>query len=163
MGSLVSAPRRNAARSVGDDVHIIAFAHRVDSGHRKTYLRPECCNDKFLAARLLDCLDDTAVLPRIDEGAVDRLLIRKYRLDLLENLTAAFRADCCENRRHAVRLCRFCESCDVVDHHCRQVTVLAPPAFLMTNLYCPSFSGVTLTEHFGPGESSLATSAPEES
>ena len=44
-----------------------------------------------------------------------------------------------------------------------KVTVLAPPAFLMTNLYCPSFFGVTLTEHFGRGESSLATSAPEES
>jgi hypothetical protein len=44
-----------------------------------------------------------------------------------------------------------------------KVTVLAPPAFVMTNLYCPSFVGVTLTEHFGPGESSLATSAPEES
>ena len=44
-----------------------------------------------------------------------------------------------------------------------KVTVLAPPAFLMTNLYCPSCFGVTLTEHFGPGESSLATSAPEES
>src|ERR1700733_51584 len=44
-----------------------------------------------------------------------------------------------------------------------KVTLLAPPAFLMTNLYCPSLFGVTLTEHFGPGESSLATSAPEES
>src|SRR3984885_13572576 len=44
-----------------------------------------------------------------------------------------------------------------------KVTVLAPPAFVMTNLYCPSSVGVTLTEHFGPGESSLATSAPEES
>jgi len=44
-----------------------------------------------------------------------------------------------------------------------EVTVLAPPAFVMTNLYCPSAVGVTLTEHFGPGESSLATSAPEES
>jgi hypothetical protein len=44
-----------------------------------------------------------------------------------------------------------------------KVTVLVPPAFLMTNLYCPSFSGVTLTEHFGPDESSLATSAPVES
>jgi hypothetical protein len=44
-----------------------------------------------------------------------------------------------------------------------KVTVLAPPAFLITNLYCPSFSGVTLTEHFGPGESSLATCVPEES
>ena len=39
----------------------------------------------------------------------------------------------------------------------------AAPAFLMTNLYCPSFSGMTLTQHFGLGESSLATSAPEES
>jgi hypothetical protein len=44
-----------------------------------------------------------------------------------------------------------------------KVTVLIPPAFLMTNLYCPSFSGVTLTEHFGPDESSFATSAPVES
>ena len=44
-----------------------------------------------------------------------------------------------------------------------KVTVLVPPAFLMTNLYCPSFSGVNLTEHFGPDESSLATSAPAES
>jgi hypothetical protein len=44
-----------------------------------------------------------------------------------------------------------------------KVTVLVPPAFLMTNLYCPSFSGVNLTEHFGPDESSLATSAPVES
>jgi hypothetical protein len=44
-----------------------------------------------------------------------------------------------------------------------KVTVFAPPAFVMMNLYCPSAVGVTLTEHFGPGESSLATSAPEES
>ena len=44
-----------------------------------------------------------------------------------------------------------------------KVTVLGPPAFVMTNLYCASFAGVTLTEHFGPGESSLATCAPEES
>ena len=44
-----------------------------------------------------------------------------------------------------------------------KLTVLAPPAFVITNLYCPSFVGVTLTEHFGPGESSLATCAPEES
>jgi hypothetical protein len=44
-----------------------------------------------------------------------------------------------------------------------KVTVLAPPAFVMTNLYCPSSVGVTLTEHLGPGESSLANSAPEES
>src|SRR5580704_12840898 len=40
-----------------------------------------------------------------------------------------------------------------------KVTVLSPPAFLMTNLYFPSFAGVTITEHFGPGESSLPTSS----
>src|SRR3984893_8540327 len=40
-----------------------------------------------------------------------------------------------------------------------KVTVLAPPAFLITHLYCPSFVDVTLTEHFGPGASSLAISA----
>jgi hypothetical protein len=42
-----------------------------------------------------------------------------------------------------------------------KVTVFAPPAFLMTNLYAPSLVAVTLTEHFGPGESSLVISLPE--
>ena len=36
---------------------------------------------------------------------------------------------------------------------------IVPPAFLMTNLYFPSFAGVTFTEHFGPGESSLPASS----
>jgi xanthine dehydrogenase YagT iron-sulfur-binding subunit len=44
-----------------------------------------------------------------------------------------------------------------------KVTVLSPPAFLMTNLYSPSFAGVIFTEHFGPGESSLPTSLPASS
>src|ERR1019366_515677 len=65
------------------------------------------------------------------------------------------------------RLARILVSFDKRRHHFAtftlKVTVLAPPAFLMTNLYCPSFFGVTLTEHFGPGESSLATCSPEES
>ena len=43
------------------------------------------------------------------------------------------------------------------------VTVLAPPEFRMTNLYRPSSLGVTFTEHFGPGVSSLPTSPPAES
>src|SRR5258705_9439300 len=44
------------------------------------------------------------------------LLIRKARLDLLENLTAAFRIDGGENRRNSVRLRGLGESRDVVDH-----------------------------------------------
>src|SRR6516165_8778170 len=43
------------------------------------------------------------------------------------------------------------------------VTVLSPPAFVMTNLHFPSFVGVTFTEHFGPGETSLPTSLPASS
>ena len=83
----------------------------------------ECSHDKLLTARLLDSLDDTAVLPGVDERAVDGLLIGKDRLDLLVNLTAAFRVDCCENRRDTVSLRSLRESCDVVDHHRGLVTV----------------------------------------
>ena len=70
---------------------------------------------KLIAACRLRCLDDTAFLPGVDEGAVDGLLISKDRLYLLENLTATFRVDCAENRRDSVRPRSLCESCDVVD------------------------------------------------
>ncbi len=109
--------RRDAARSVGDGVHVVAVAHRVDGGLRETHLRPECGNDQLLAAGVLHGLDDAAVLPGVDEAAVDGLLIGKDRLDLLENLTAAFRVDGGENRRDSERLRGLGESGDVVDHH----------------------------------------------
>src|SRR5476649_491060 len=51
------------------------------------------------------------------------ILIRKDRLDLLEDLTAAFRGDGGENRRDSVRLCGLGESGDVVDHQRRVVAV----------------------------------------
>src|SRR5258708_26901341 len=108
--------RRDAARSVGDGVHVEAVAHRVNGGLRKTHLRPECGNDQLRAACVLHGLDDTAVLPGVYEGAVDWLLIRKERPDLLENLTAAFCLDGGENRRDSVRLRGLGESCDVVDY-----------------------------------------------
>src|SRR5258708_29179265 len=62
---------RDAARSVGDGVQVVAVAHRVDGRLRKTHLRPECSNDQLLAAGVLHCLDDTAVLPGGGEGTVD--------------------------------------------------------------------------------------------
>src|SRR5882672_3579646 len=77
--------RGYAARRVGHGVHIVAIAHRVDSGHGKTHLRPEGGDDELPAAGLLHRLDDPAVLPGVDEGAVNRLLIRKDRLELLED------------------------------------------------------------------------------
>src|SRR6266852_823736 len=97
--------RRDAARRVGHGVHVVAVAHRVEGGLRKTHLRPECRDDQLLAAGVLHGLDDAAVLPGVDEGAVDGLLIRKDRLDLLENLTAAFRVDGGEKARDAARVC----------------------------------------------------------
>src|SRR5258705_3144550 len=107
---------RDAARCVGDGVYVVAVSHRVDGRLRKTHLRPECSNDQLPAAGVLHGLDDTAVLPGVDEGAVDGLLIRKDRLDLLENLAAAFRVDGGENRRDSERPRSLGESGDVVDH-----------------------------------------------
>jgi len=115
--------RRDAARSVGNGVHVVAFTHRVNGGLRKTHLRPECSNDKLLAAGVLHGLDDAAILPGVDEAAVDRFLIGKDCLDLPENLTAAFRGDCGENRRDSECPGRLGETRDVVDHHRRLVTV----------------------------------------
>ena len=63
--------RRDAARGVGDDVHVVAVTHRMDSGHRKTHLRPERSHGKLCPARLLHRLDDPAVLPAVDESAVN--------------------------------------------------------------------------------------------
>src|SRR6266571_669393 len=68
--------RRYAARGVGDYVDVVAVAHRVDSGHCQTHLRPECGYDQLLPGRLLHRLDDPAVLPTVDESAVNRLLIQ---------------------------------------------------------------------------------------
>src|SRR5438132_1496499 len=64
--------RRDAARRVGDNVHVVAVPHRVDSGHCKTHLRPERGHDQLLPAGLLHRLDDPAVLPAVDESAVKK-------------------------------------------------------------------------------------------
>ena len=44
--------RRDAARRVSDYVHVVAVAHRVDSGHCQAHLRPECGYDQLFPARL---------------------------------------------------------------------------------------------------------------
>src|SRR5689334_18430421 len=95
----------------------------MDGGHGKTHLRPECGDDEFLAARLLHRLNDATVFPGVDEGAVNRLLIRKDRLELLEQCAAALLIDGGKNRRNAKRLRGLREPCDVVNHECGIVTV----------------------------------------
>src|SRR5579864_545129 len=77
--------RRDAAGGIGDDVHVVAVTHRMDSGHRKTHLCPERGHDELLPARLLHSLDDPLVLPAVDKSTVNRLLVRKNCLDLFEN------------------------------------------------------------------------------
>src|SRR5260370_319071 len=85
--------RGDAARGVGDDVHVVAVTHRMDSGHCKTHLRPKCSHDQLFPARLLHRLNDPAALPAVDESAVNRLLIRENSVDLLEDCAAAFLID----------------------------------------------------------------------
>jgi len=95
----------------------------VDGWHGKTHLRPECRDDEFLPASFIHCFDNAAVFPRVDECAVNRLLIRKDSLELLEKQAAAILIDCGENRGDAERLRSFRERCDVVDDDCGIVTV----------------------------------------
>jgi len=85
----------------------------------------------------------------------------------LVTIAGSSRIDNCAERDYPRRSGLCLSFRQAVSHHLAtftwKLTVLAPPAFVITNLYFPSSVGVTFTEHFGPGESSLATSAPEES
>src|SRR5260370_40428176 len=53
-----------------------------------------------------------AGLPTVGESAVNRLLIRKTCLDLLENCAPTLRIDCGANRRKAISFPGFGSSCD---------------------------------------------------
>src|SRR5882757_6483542 len=79
----------DAARCVGDGVDIPAFARRLDRRHGEANLGPERREDQLLAASLFHHVDDILVLPRIDEGAVDRLLLWEDILKLLDDVAAA--------------------------------------------------------------------------
>src|SRR5258706_7099193 len=75
---------RDATRSIGDDVDLIAVAQCMDGRHGQTDLGPEGSHDNLLAAGLLDGLDDAAVLPSVDESPIDRLLLRENVLKALD-------------------------------------------------------------------------------
>src|SRR5712671_6305852 len=74
----------NPTRSVRYGIHIIAFALRLYCRHRQTHLGPERGNDELFTSRLLHRLDDALIFPRVDEGAIDRLLIGKHVLDVFD-------------------------------------------------------------------------------
>src|SRR5438105_6518123 len=78
----------HAARCVGDDIDLVAFASRLDRRHGEADLGPQCGHHDLLASGLLDPLDDALVLPGVDESAVDRLLLREDILQLLEQAAA---------------------------------------------------------------------------
>src|SRR2546430_3203744 len=79
----------HAAGRVGNDVHLVAIAERVDHRHREADLGPQRRHHDFLPAGLFDPFDHASVFPRVDEGAVDRLLLGKDVLKLLEQIAAA--------------------------------------------------------------------------
>ena len=111
----------HAARRVGHDVHLVAIAERVDHRHREADLGPQRRHHDFLPAGLLDPFDDASVFPRVDEGAVDGLLLGKDVLELLEQIAAAVLDYGRQKRRYAEDLRGFGKTHDVVDHALRIV------------------------------------------
>ncbi len=92
--------RRDTARSVGDDENVVTFGERLDRRHCETDLAPERGQHKLLAPALLHDVDNALVLPCVDEGAVDRLLLREDILQPLDQITATFRDYRRQDRRH---------------------------------------------------------------
>src|SRR5213594_2310894 len=76
----------------------------------------------FLPAGLLNPFRNTRILPRIDERAINRLLVGKNILNRLDDKAALLLKHGCQQRRHAKNLRRLCESYDVVDNRLGIVT-----------------------------------------
>src|SRR5580692_2196282 len=108
---------RNATRRIGNDIHVIAITHRMDSGHREAHLRPECGDYELLPTRFLHRVDNSFVLPGIDKGAINGFLIWEDVLNGLENYAATLLVHCRQDRRNVERFGRLREGSDIVDDH----------------------------------------------
>src|SRR6266403_4534352 len=75
---------RHAGRRIRNDIDVVPLAHRLDCRHRQAHLRPEGGEYNLSPTRLLYSFNNTLVLPGVDIGAVDRLLIWKDVLNALE-------------------------------------------------------------------------------
>ena len=113
----------HAARRVGHGVDFVAFACRLDRRHRKADFRPQRRDDEFLAAGLFHPFHHARVLPRVDPGAVDRLLLGEDVLQSLDELAATVLQHGGQDGRHTENLGDLGERDDVVHDHRRLVAV----------------------------------------
>lgn len=77
----------------------------------------------LLAACLFHCVDDPCVLPCVDEGAVDRLLLGEYVLKRLDEFAAAIFQHRGQDGRHVENLGGLGQRDNVVHDHRRLVAV----------------------------------------
>src|SRR5271169_5345310 len=63
------------------------------------------------------------VLPGVDERAVDRLLLREHVLKPFDQITAAFREYCGQDRRYVEDFRQLGEADDIIDDHRRLMAV----------------------------------------
>src|SRR5207237_227240 len=84
---------------------------------------PETRDDQLRPSGFLDRVHQLRVLPRVDERAVDRLLVGEDGLDAADDVPAARRNDSRQNRGHAEELRRLRQRDDVIHDELRLVTV----------------------------------------
>src|SRR5882762_4268181 len=110
--------RLNARRTrgVGHEIYIVSFIKRMDNRECKAHLGPQSRKHDLLAAGVLHPPNAALVLPRIDEGPVNRRLLREYVLNLLENVAAAILDDRRKERWDLECLRCLRESDRIVDH-----------------------------------------------
>src|ERR1700733_407532 len=84
---------RYGAGCIGDEEDVVAVGQALDHRHCEADIRPERCYDELLSPRLLHRIDDTLILPRVDEGPIDWLLRGKDILELLEQVSTPLLGD----------------------------------------------------------------------
>src|ERR1700722_5664587 len=89
----------------------------MDSGHRQAHLRPECGDYELLPTRFLHRVDNSFVLPSIDEGAINGFLIWEDVLNGLENNAATLLVHRRQDRRNVECFRHLGKGRDIVDDH----------------------------------------------
>src|SRR5882762_2303081 len=87
------------------------------SGHRQAHLRPECGDNELLATRFLDRVDNSSVLPSIDESAINGFLIWEDVLNGLENQAATLLVHRRQDGRNVECFRGLRKGRDIVDDH----------------------------------------------
>src|SRR5207237_8461975 len=105
----------------GSEDHRVDGAQRLVRRYREAGRGPQRRHHDLLPAGLLDLFDDAGVFPRVDEGAIDRLLLGKDILKLLDQVAAAVLDDRREKCRYAKDLRGLGKAHDVIDDGLRIV------------------------------------------